>query len=407
MAQVDKFLDFLIKSVGSDLHLVTESPPILRIDGELQKMKLPPLTAEQVKQLIYEILPDANRKQFEAENDTDLCYELPKRARFRTNVFRDLKGPGMVMRLIPFDIMSVEELGLPKMVHDLIMLPKGIVLVTGPTGCGKTTTLAALVRECNERRKDHIITIEDPIEFVHENKNCIVNHRQVHQHTESFKRALRAGLREDPDIILIGEMRDLETTALALECAETGHLVFATCHTSTAATTVDRIIDQFPPDRQEQIRIMLANSLKSVIAQMLCRRKGKGRVAAFEIMYVYSGVANLIRERKSYQLPSIIQTGKKYGMQTMNDSIMQLIEQDIIEIEEGYAKSSDKQDANSKINMFLAREVARGKMKLEDAIDKSFFRHGLIEFMRQSGMGKLVSGVDMSRLQEREDTYSA
>jgi twitching motility protein PilT len=402
MAQIDKFLHFLIKSGGSDLHVITGSPPILRVDGELQKMKLPPLNAEQVKQLIYEILPDANRKQFEAENDTDMCYEIENVARFRTNVFRDLKGPGLVMRLIPMDIMTVEDLGLPDEVRDLAMLPKGIVLVTGPTGCGKTTTLAALVQYANQMRTDHIITIEDPIEFVHDNKKCIVNHRQVHVHTESFKRALRAGLREDPDIILIGEMRDLETTALALESAETGHLVFATCHTSTASSTVDRIVDQFPPDRQEQIRIMLANSLKAVIAQMLCRRKGKGRVAAFEILVVHSAVANLIREKKTYQLPSVIQTGKKLGMRTMNESLMELIEEDLIEVEEGYAKSTDKQDMNNRLNMFLFDRVKKRQLSVDEAIKLSYWRHGLVELLRRQGYERAVKHIDLNQLKEQE-----
>ncbi|MCK4283931.1 MAG: PilT/PilU family type 4a pilus ATPase, partial [Candidatus Brocadiae bacterium] len=288
MPQVDKFLNFLIKHGGSDLHLTTGSPPIVRIDGDLQKMKLPPLTTEQVLSLIQEVIPERNRKEYEAVNDSDFAYEIPGVARFRTNVYRDLKGPAMAQRLIPFDIMTVEDLGLPQAIVDLVMLPKGMILCTGPTGCGKSTTLAALLHYANERRTDHVVTIEDPVEFVHENINCIFSHRQVGLHTESFKRALRAAFREDPDIILVGEMRDLETTALAITAAETGHLVLATVHTTTASSTVDRVIDQFPPDRQSQIRVMFSNTLKAVITQSLCRRKVRGRVAAFEILVVHS-----------------------------------------------------------------------------------------------------------------------
>ncbi|NLW51377.1 MAG: type IV pilus twitching motility protein PilT [Candidatus Brocadiaceae bacterium] len=398
MAQVDKFLSFLVKNSGSDLHLVTGSPPIVRIDGKLQKMKLPPLTGEQVKSLIYEIIPERNRKEYEAINDTDFAYEIAGVARFRTNVYMDLNGPSMAQRLIPFDIMTVDDLGISPEIRDLMMLPKGIVLCTGPTGCGKSTTLAALLHYANERRHDHVITIEDPVEFVHSNVNCIFSHRQVGLHTESFKRALRAAFREDPDIILVGEMRDLETTALAITAAETGHLVLATVHTTTASSTVDRVIDQFPPDRQAQIRVMLSSTLKAVITQALCRRKVKGRIAAFEILVVHSAVQNLIREKKTYQLPSTIQTGRKYGMCTMNESLMQLVEDGFIDLEESFSKSVDKQDMNDRVNNYLLALVQQGQIAPVEAVKQSYFRPNMIELLRAHGHGKSLRDVDLAHL---------
>ena len=403
MAQLDKFLRFLVKEGGSDLHLVTDSPPLVRIDGDLQKMKLPPLDADQVKALFYEVIPDRNRKEYEATNDTDFCYEIEKLARFRTNIYRDLNGPAGAMRLIPFDIMTVEDLGLPQIIRDLPLLPKGIVMCTGPTGCGKSTTLAALVHHANTLRRDHLVTIEDPVEFVHKNINCVVTQREVGTHTESFKRALRASFREDPDIILVGEMRDLETTALAIQAAETGHLVFATVHTSTASSTVDRVIDQFPPDRQEQIRVMLSSTLKAVITQALCRRKVKGRIAAFEILYVHSAVANIIRERKTFQLPSIIQTGKKYGMCTMNESLMSLVEDEIIALEEAYQRSTEKQDMNDRINDYLLRQVQGGELEPLDAVKQSYFKPDMVEKLRAGGFRRAVERIDLSDLGEAAD----
>jgi len=402
MAQLDKFLHFLIEQRGSDLHLKTGIPPLLRIDGQLVKMKLPAMDANQVKALILEVLPERNRKEWEATNDTDFAYELPGLARFRTNVYRDLRGPAMCQRLIPLDIMTVEDLGLSQQIRDLALLPKGIVLCTGPTGCGKTTTLAALVNYANQNRRDHIITIEDPVEFVHESLGCIISHRQTGVHTESFKRALRAALRADPDIILVGEMRDLETTALAIECAETGHLVFATVHTSTAPSTVDRVIDQFPPDRQEQIRVMLANTLRCIITQSLCRRKGKGRVAAFEILYVHSAVANLIREKKTFQLQSVIQTGKKYGMKTMNDSLMDLVHDDVISLEEAYSHASDKQEMNDRVNRWLVEKVRAGEMSPEDALRESFFKPDCLNKLNKAGFARAVARIDMSQFDASE-----
>ena len=406
MPQIDKFLNFLVKNSGSDLHLRTGSPPIVRIDGALQKMKLPPLTDEQVRGLMYEIIPDKNRKEWEAVNDSDFAYQMPGVARFRTNVYRDLDGPALAMRLIPFDIMTVEDLGLPKAIVDLTMLPKGIILCTGPTGCGKSTTLAAMLHHANLHRSDHVVTIEDPVEFVHESLNCIFSHRQIGTHTESFKRALRASFREDPDIILVGEMRDLETTALAITAAETGHLVFSTVHTTTASSTVDRIIDQFPPDRQSQIRVMLSSTLKAVIAQTLCRRKVKGRIACYEILVVHSAVANLIREKKTYQLPSVIQTGKKYGMQTMNESLMSVVEGGFVDLEEAYSKSVDKQDMNERVNNYLLVQVQNNQLTPVAAVKKSFFRHDMIKKLQTMGMGKDLKGFDLATLDGPEEVIA-
>jgi twitching motility protein PilT len=307
------------------------------------------------------------------------------------------------MRLIPFEIMTVEQLGLPPEIHDLTQLPKGIVLHTGPTGCGKSTTLAAMLDMVNKTRTDHVITIEDPVEFTHTNKNCIFSHREVGSHTESFKRALRQSLRQDPDVILVGEMRDLETTALAITAAETGHLVFSTVHTSTAASTVDRIIDQFPPDRQAQIRVMLSSTLKAVITQMLCKRKGGGRVAAYEILIVHSAVSNLIREKKTYQLNSVIQTGKKYGMVTMNESLMSLVARDIVEMDEAYAKSTDKQDMNERVNNWLVMQVQGGQLAPMEALRKSFFRPKMLEMLKTHGFSRALKGATLESMDMAEE----
>ena len=402
MNEIDKFLHFVVERRGSDFHMITGSPPLIRLDGELQRLKHPPMTAEQVAVYAKEVMPEENLEEWEQIHDTDFCYQIEGLARFRTNIYHDLNGPAIAMRLIPLQIMTVEDLGLPQQIRDLALLPKGIVLCTGPTGCGKTTTLAALVRYANEQRNDHIITIEDPIEFVHENAKCIISQRQVRVHTQSFRRALRSALREDPDIILVGEMRDLETTALAIECAETGHLVFATVHTSTASSTVDRIIDQFPPEQQEQIRIMLANTLKCVITQALCRRKGRGRVAAFEILYLHSAVANLIRERKTFQLPSVIQTGKKYGMVTMNESLMNLLGEDIITLDEAYSHSMDKQDMNQRVNAHLLKRVRSREMTVEEAVKQSFFKAGMMELLAGAGYEKALQRIDVSQVQKTD-----
>ncbi len=346
---LDKLLTTLVELGGSDLHLSAGVVPMMRLHGDM--LPLPGvhlvLTSEHILLMCDEIAPAKNRQEFRETNDTDFAYEIPGLARFRVNVFRDRRGVGAVFRQIPHRIMTMEELGLPDCVKNLCMLSKGLVLVTGPTGSGKSTTLAAMVDYINENRQDHIITIEDPIEFVHENKRCLVNQREVFSHTESFKKALRAALREDPDIVLVGELRDLETIAIAIETAETGHLVFGTLHTTTAVSTVDRIIDQFPADRQEQIRMMLADSLKGVIAQILLKRKSGGRVAAYEILLGTPAVSNLIREGKTFQIPSIMQTHKRLGMRLLNDHLAELVKTGVVELEEALAKSQDKEGLRS------------------------------------------------------------
>ena len=340
---IDRLLMRLLDVKGSDLHISTGSVPMMRIDGEMKHVPgYDVLRAEDVPRLLMPIVPPRNREEFENSHDADFAYELVGKARFRANLFVDLRGMGAVMRVIPSKILTTDDLNLPKELLSLCHLPKGLVLVTGPTGSGKSTTLAALVDYINRTREDHIITIEDPVEFVHPNKKCLVNQRQVGEHTDSFKKALRAALREDPDIVLLGEMRDLETIAIALETAETGHLVFGTLHTSSAPSTIDRIIDQYPPAQQEQIRVMLANSLKGVIAQMLCRKIGGGRVAALEIMFGVPAIANLIRESKVFQIPSIMQTGRKAGMCLMNDSLFKLAKDGVVAPEEALAKANDK-----------------------------------------------------------------
>jgi twitching motility protein PilT len=342
-ANIDRLLNKLLDLKGSDLHISTNSPPMMRVDGEMRLVQgYEALSGEQVQRMLMPIVPPRNREEFDKTHDSDFAYELPGKARFRANLFVDLRGMGAVMRVIPSKILTVDDLNLPKELLGLCHLPKGLVLVTGPTGSGKSTTLAALVDYINRTRSDHIITIEDPVEFVHPNKKCLVNQRQVGEHTDSFKKALRAALREDPDIVLLGEMRDLETIAIALETAETGHLVFGTLHTSSAPSTIDRIIDQYPPEQQEQIRVMLANSLKGVIAQMLCKKIGGGRVAALEVMFGVPAVANLIREKKVFQINSIMQTGRKQGMCLMNDSLFKLVKDGVVTPEEALAKANDK-----------------------------------------------------------------
>jgi len=293
--------------------------------------------------LLFEIISDEQREKFLQKKDLDFAYEIPNVARFRANYFYQKRGLGAVFRIIPSKILSVEELNLPETVLKFTRLSRGLVLVTGPTGSGKSTTLAAMIDYININRKEHILTIEDPVEFVHKNKNCLVNQREVLTHTGSFSMALRAALREDPDVILVGEMRDLETIELAITAAETGHLVFGTLHTNSAAKTVDRIIDAFPSDRQAQIRTMLSESLKGVISQQLLKRSDKpGRVASVEILYVNSAVANLIREGKTFQIPSVIQTGKGDGMQLMDQSIMDYLMKKVISPDEAYLKANDK-----------------------------------------------------------------
>src|SRR5712691_9458470 len=332
----------LVHTKSSDLHLRVGEPPIFRTHGEMKRQAGERVPAEQLTLMLLAAMPERNRAERKETGDADFAYEIAGLARFRVNAARDRKGPVAVFRVIPAQVLTVEELGIAKEVQQLCYLTKGLVLVTGPTGSGKSTTLCALIDLINRTRTDHIITIEDPIEFVHENKKCVITQRQVGVHTDSFRSALRAALREDPDIVLVGEMRDLETVAIAIETAETGHLVFGTLHTTTAASTVDRIIDQFPADRQAQIRVMLSESLKGVISQTLCKKAGGGRVAAREILLTTPAISNLIREGKTFQIPSIIQTSKKLGMLTLNDALLELAEKKIIDPDEAYVRSVEK-----------------------------------------------------------------
>ncbi|MFL5348603.1 MAG: type IV pilus twitching motility protein PilT [Hyalangium sp.] len=338
-AQMLALMEAMLARGASDLHLSSETLPHMRIDGDMVPIEEYGLiTPGRLKAMLFSIAPEKNRRQWEELQDTDFAYDTSA-ARFRVNVFEDRNGIGAVLRQIPKKIRTAEEIGLSRHVLDLCFLTKGLVLVTGPTGSGKSTTLAALIDYVNRHREDHIITIEDPIEFVHKNKSCLVNQREVGMHTRSFKNALRAALREDPDVVLVGEMRDLETIATAIETAETGHLVFGTLHTNTAASTVDRIIDQFPADRQPQIRMMLSESLKGVIAQSLCKRIGGGRVAAQEVLLCTGSVSNLIREGKTFQIPSVMQTSRGQGMVTLNDSLLELVKKKVIEPNEALSKS--------------------------------------------------------------------
>jgi len=341
---IDQMFTAMCTLGASDLHLAAGSPPIVRKDGRLQPLDPAAgvLSGSDIEALLTPIMPEANRKEFAERHDSDFAYEIRDLARFRANVFVDRKGPGAVFRVIPTKILTAEQLGLSQHVLQLCQLNKGLVLVTGPTGSGKSTTLSAMIDYVNRTRQDHIITIEDPIEFVHQNQQCLINQREVRTHTGSFKNALRAALREDPDVILVGELRDLETVAIAIETAETGHLVFGTLHTTTAASTVDRIIDQFPADRQAQIRVMLSESLKGVIAQTLCRKVGGGRVAALEVLIATTAMSNLIREGKTFQIPSMMQVGKATGMVTLNDALMELVTKKLVEPREAYAKAVDK-----------------------------------------------------------------
>jgi twitching motility protein PilT len=342
--EIEKFFRIQLDNDASDIHLSTDVQPMMRKDGEMQP--LPgfdaPMVARDLDRILFQLMPEKNREEFTRRNDTDFAYELGTEARFRCNVFRDRKGMGAVFRQIPSKILTAEDMGLSKEILKLCFLTKGLVLVTGPTGSGKSTTLCAMVDFVNRSRNDHIITIEDPVEFVHENKKCLVNQREVRSHTDSFKDALRAALREDPNIILVGEMRDLETIAIAIEMAETGHLVFGTLHTSSAVGTVDRIVDQFPADRQSQIRVMLAESLKGVISQVLCKKIGGGRAPALEVLLVDHAIANLIREGKTTQMPSAMQVGKAKGNVMMNDALIDLVKAKKVEPQEAYNKSTDK-----------------------------------------------------------------
>ena len=343
MAKIDAFFQLMHDQQASDLHLISGQQPAIRIRGEIERIKYDVLTNDALKLLLYEITPEHKIKQFEETGDVDFAYEIPGLARYRANYFQQKYGVAAVFREIPDKIATCAELGLPSVVARLATLPRGLVLVTGPTGSGKSTTLAAIIDEANRLRKDHIITIEDPIEFVHQSQGCIINHREVGIHTKSFSAALRGALREDPDIILVGEMRDLETISLAIEAASTGHLVFATLHTTNAAKTVDRMIEVFPGSEQLQIRSTLADGLRAVMSQVIFKRIDvKSRCVALEILIATSAVRNLIRESKTYQIPSMMQTGKKYGMQLLDDAIMDLYTRGWIGGEDAYMKANDK-----------------------------------------------------------------
>lgn len=352
MAVLDDFFRLMVEKKASDLHMTIGAPPMLRLSGEMT-----PIEGREVntydfnRQALWEIMPEKNREEFKARHDTDFAYALAGVGRFRANIFMDKSGIGAVFRLIPEKILTAEQLGLSDEIKKLCFLSKGLVLVTGPTGSGKSTTLAAMVDHVNSHRSDHIITIEDPIEFVHPNKKCLVNQREVHTHTQSFAAALRAALREDPDIVLVGEMRDLETTRIAIETAETGHLVFGTLHTNTAPSTVDRLINQFPANEQEQIRLMLSSSLKAVISQTLLKKNGGGRAAALEVLIATQAVAANIREGKTHQIFSAMQTGAKQGMVLLNDAMMKLVRAKTVDPKEAYIKAIDKDDFIKKLNL--------------------------------------------------------
>lgn len=343
MAKIDAFFKLMNDQGASDLHMISGLPPALRINGEIERVKYKVLANDELRSMLYEIAPEDKIKEFEESGDVDFGYEIKGLARYRANFFMQKNGIGAVFREIPSKILTVEQLGLPSVIGKLGLLPRGLVLVTGPTGSGKSTTLAAIIDEANRKRKDHIITIEDPIEFVHKSQGCIVNHREVGMHTRSFATALRGALREDPDIILVGEMRDIETISLAIEAASTGHLVFGTLHTSSASKTVDRIVEVFPANEQPQIRSTLADSIRAVVSQVLFKRVDqKGRCACLEIMIASPAVRNLIREGKTYQIPSSIQTGRQYGMQLLDDAIMTLLQKGIISGDDAYSKANSK-----------------------------------------------------------------
>ena len=343
MAKIDAFFKLMHEQGASDLHLLAGQPPALRVRGDIERVKYKVLSNDDLREMLYEITPEEKIKVFEETGDVDFGYEIPGLARYRSNFFMQKNGVGAVFREIPSTIMTAEDLGLPPVIKKLSSLPRGLVVITGPTGSGKSTTLAAVIDEANKTRHDHIITVEDPIEFVHNSQSCLVNHREVGIHTKSFSAALRGALREDPDIILVGEMRDLETISLAIEAASTGHLVFGTLHTTSAAKTVDRIVEVFPANEQAQIRSTLADGIRAIVAQVLFKRADKkGRCPALEILIATPAVRNLIRESKTHQLNSMIQTGKKYGMQLLDEAIMDLYNKGWVSGDEAYQKANDK-----------------------------------------------------------------
>ncbi|MEA3404307.1 MAG: type IV pilus twitching motility protein PilT [Pseudomonadota bacterium] len=339
---ITQLLEFSAQQGASDLHLSAGLPPLIRLDGDIKRLDTPSLEPEDIHRMVYDIMDDEQRKHFEEHLESDFSFEIHNVARFRTNVFVQNRGLAAVFRTIPSEVLTLDDLNSPEIFRSISETPRGLVLVTGPTGSGKSTTLAAMVDYLNERKNSHILTIEDPIEFVHEPKRCLVNQREVHRDTHSFANSLRSALREDPDIILVGEMRDLETIRLALTAAETGHLVFGTLHTSSAAKTIDRIIDVFPANEKEMVRSMLSESLKAVIAQTLLKKIDGGRVAAYEIMLGTSPIRNLIREDKIAQINSTIQTSNRIGMQTLDQDLARLVKENQISLETARTKATNK-----------------------------------------------------------------
>jgi len=341
---IETLLAFTVKNNASDLHLSAGEPPAIRVDGDVRRVNMPALDHKTVHQMIYDIMNDKQRKEYEDNLETDFSFEVPELARFRVNAYNQNRGAAAVFRTIPTKILSLDDLNAPKVFRDLCMFPRGIVLVTGPTSSGKSTTLAAMINHINENLYSHILTIEDPIEFVHQSKKSLINQREVHRDTHSFNNALRSALREDPDVILIGEMRDLETIRLALTAAETGHLVFGTLHTSSAAKTIDRIVDVFPAAEKDMVRAMLSESLRAVISQTLLKKIGGGRVAAHEIMLGTPAIRNLIRENKIAQMYSAIQTGQSQGMQTLDQNLKELVARGLISRDSARMRAANKND---------------------------------------------------------------